>query len=159
VTATAQTLREVLEYLDDNAIATWVFGGWGEELHGLTAARPHGDIDLLYPSDSFAPIDSLIQQERLQEIVLKRSARKRGIVLSGVMTELFLLRRDGRGPHTLFWGHLRHGWPADVLGRAAGLRVASAAALVSYRAAHQQVLGAGSRGREKTGGARGCLRA
>jgi hypothetical protein len=153
VTATAQTLRDVLGYLDGKSIATWVFGGWGEELRSLAAARPHGDIDLLYPSDSFAAIDSLIRQEKLQEIVLKRSEHKRAIVISSVMTEIFLLRRDGRGPHTLFWGQLRHDWPADVLGRATGLRVASAAALASYRSVHHQVLRARRLGGDETSGA------
>jgi hypothetical protein len=64
---------------------------------------------------------------------------KRAIVLGGVMTEMFLVRRDRVGPHTLFWGRVRHDWPIDVLGQVGDLRVASVAAMSGYRGAHDRI--------------------
>ncbi len=134
-----QMLRDVLGYFEANAIAMWVCGGWGEEIRRLTRPRAHADIDLLYPGDSFAALDWLIRRDGLLEIRAKRSAHKRAVVLDGVVVEMFLLRRDDRGPHTLFWGRVRHDWPADVLGTVGRQRVASVTALRSYRAAHHRL--------------------
>lgn len=125
--------------LELHQIVTWTFGGWAEELRALTAARPHRDIDLLYLSDSFSPVDTLIARRGVSEIQAKRAAHKRAIVIDDVMVEIFLVRTDARGPHTMFRDRVRHDWPTDVLGEIDGLRVASAASLLSYRRAHSQI--------------------
>ena len=93
----AKTLSGVVAYLETASILTRVFGGWAEEMQGLSAARPHRDIDLLYPSNDFEPIDTLVRQRGLEEITAKRSAYKRALLLRGVMTELFLVRRNALG--------------------------------------------------------------
>lgn len=133
------TLTEVMSYLELNQIITFAFGGWAEELRALIGARPHRDLDLLYPSDGFSPIDKLIARCGVQEIQAKRAAHKRAIVVDDVMVEIFLVRTDLRGPHTLFWDRVRHDWPTDVFGEIDGLRVASVASLDSYRRAHSQI--------------------
>jgi Aminoglycoside-2''-adenylyltransferase len=136
-----RALFDALSYLQSHSMRTWVFGGWAEELRCLRAPGRHHDIDLLYPSESFKSIDALIKRDNIKEITEKRSAHKRAIVLDDGMVELFLLRRDHLGPHTLFWGRHRHDWPDGVLSRVADLPVASTAALRSYRAAHRQIHG------------------
>jgi len=55
------------------------------------------------------------------------------------MIELFLVRSDDRGPHTVFWDRMRHEWPADVFGFVEYVPVASAAALRGYRASHRAI--------------------
>lgn len=57
------------------------------------------------------------------------------------MTELFLVRRDERGLHTMFWGDIRHDWPRDTLDSPANFEwpVASSAALTAYRRDHQRL--------------------
>ena len=130
-------LDEVLAELEANSITTWVFGGWAEELHGLCVSRLHNDVDLLFPAKDFDRLDALILCGTFDHIELKRSAHKRAVVLTGVMTEIFLVRQDERGAYTSFWGRTRHDWPVDVLDHRGGRRVASAAALQGYRATHR----------------------
>jgi len=38
-------------------MATWLCGGWAEELWGLSPSRPHHDVDLLYPAQNFDLLD------------------------------------------------------------------------------------------------------
>lgn len=132
-------LAEVIGYFELNQIMTWAFGGWAEELRTLIPSRPHRDIDLLYPSDSFSLVDALIANGEVREIQAKRAEHKRAIVVDDVMIEIFLVCTDNRGPHTLFWGRVRHDWPIDVFGEVDELRVASAAALDGYRVAHSRI--------------------
>lgn len=40
-------LRSVVATLGQSGVRALVFGGWAEELHGMTPARAHQDIDLL----------------------------------------------------------------------------------------------------------------
>jgi hypothetical protein len=119
--------------LADEGIEAWVFGGWAEELLGLAAPRPHGDLDLLVAADDWRAVDRLL--ERLDEIEAKRFEHKRASVLDGVMVELFLVRCDGEGLFTSFWG-VRRPWPEDTLDDGGPLPVASAAAVADYRAQH-----------------------
>lgn len=128
-------VRWVISLLDRNGIDAWLFGGWAEELLGLSAPRPHTDVDLLHPAQSFATVDAFLRREpSVAEVAAKRFAHKRAFELGGVMVELFLVQRDTAGRYTDIWGSARHDWPDDVLDvRAAGLRVASRAALEGYR--------------------------
>lgn len=144
-------VRGTVGSLAEAGVAVWLFGGWAEELAGMTSRRPHHDLDLLYPADSFHRLDALLAtDEGLSEINAKRFTHKRAFVRLGVMTELILVH-CGPGPTyvTEFWGRVRYEWPADLLaaGEIAGLRVASRAALRRYRADHDLIHGPGGRDR------------
>jgi hypothetical protein len=118
----AQTL------LRSRGIETWVFGGWGEELRGLIKPRDHVDLDLLYPAERWDAVDAL----DLDWIEGKRFPWKRAFVLEATMVELFLVQRDADGCYTALQRRV-HRWPADTLASNGHLRVASAAALASFR--------------------------
>jgi len=109
-------------------IDSWIFGGWGEELRGLIAPRDHIDVDLLYPAESWDCVDIL----SLDWVAGKRFPWKRAFMLDGIMVELFLVRRDEHGWYTRLARRM-HRWPDNVLATNGRLRVASTAALASYR--------------------------
>ncbi len=114
--------------LRGRGIETWVFGGWGEELRGLIFPRPHADLDLLYPAESWDDVDDLT----LDWVRGKRRPWKRGFVLEGTVVELFLVQHDEHGWYTALARRV-HRWPDNVLASNGPLRVASTAALASYR--------------------------
>lgn len=125
---------DVMGRLEAHGITTWLFGGWAEELHGLTAPRDHDDVDLLYPAASFALVDRFLQLGNVQEIVAKHLPHKRAFTSGEVMTEIILVQPDLT---TTFWHRQRYAWPSDVFGHRHGtIRAASPAALTGYRAAH-----------------------
>jgi hypothetical protein len=127
-------VRRVLDLLAAHDLRAWVFGGWGEELHGMIEPRPHKDVDLLYPAPDFAAVDAFLSRGIVDEIAAKRFPHKRAFELDGVMTELFLLQPDAAGGYyTCFWDQHRYDWPADVLDQAQDLPVASVAALEAFR--------------------------
>ncbi|GAB3404001.1 nucleotidyltransferase domain-containing protein [Flindersiella endophytica] len=126
-------VRRVLGLLAAADLRTWLFGGWGEELHGVIAPRPHKDIDLLCPAVDFASVDRFLAGGTVAEIAAKRFPHKRAFELDGVMTELFLVQQDAAGYYTYFWDQHRYDWPADVLDETQGLPVASVAALHGFR--------------------------
>jgi hypothetical protein len=109
-------------------IETWVFGGWGEELRGLIRPREHVDLDLLYPAESWDEVDVL----PFDWIPAKEFEWKRAFRLEHVMVELFLVRHDEGGWYTEL-ARRTHRWPDNVLSSNGHLRVASTAALASYR--------------------------
>jgi hypothetical protein len=115
----------VVDLLASHGLRTWVFGGWAEELRGLTVPRTHRDVDLLYPAPGFARLDAV----DFDWIAAKRFPHKRAFLLDGVMVELLLVARDEDGWHTG-----AHRWPANVFASAGRLPVASADALSAYRA-------------------------
>ena len=47
------------DLLWSHRVRTWIFGGWGEELRGLTPQREHADLDLLYPARDWSRVDAL----------------------------------------------------------------------------------------------------
>ena len=109
-------------------VETWVFGGWGEELRGLIKPREHVDLDLLYAGESWDAVDALT----LDWNPAKRYAWKRAFFLEGTQVELFLVQRDERGWYTSLARRV-HRWPENVLASNGHLRVASTAALASFR--------------------------
>ena len=117
----------VVDLLESYRLRTWVAGGWGEELRGLTAPREHADVDLLYPARDWARVDRL----DLDWIDEKRKRWKRAFTLDGTMIELLLVQRDDDGWHTG-----PHRWPENVFTSSGRLPVASTAALTGYRVAH-----------------------
>lgn len=130
-------VRRVVADLEGAGVLTWLFGGWAEELIGLCLPRPHHDVDLLYPAQGFGVVDAFLAQRTVDEITAKRFPHKRAFEADGIMVELFLVQGAESRYYTDFWGLTRHDWPDNVLGvQAGGLRVASAMALVDYRAKH-----------------------
>ena len=133
-------LRRVVALLTSHGAEVVIFGGWAEELLGLTPPRGHGDVDLLCLADDVATLDELIEQAGLDEIAGKRFPHKRAFELDGIMVELFLVQRDAGGWHTDFWGRVRHDWPATLSTELDGLPVATAATVLGYRAAHERLV-------------------
>jgi hypothetical protein len=114
--------------LAQDGVDTWIFGGWAEELRGLTLPREHADVDLLYPAESWDEVDDL----PYDWIAAKRFPWKRAFVLEGTTVELFLVQRDAWGWYTQLASR-RHDWPENVLSSTGRLPVASTAALAGFR--------------------------
>ena len=121
---------DVVDLLWSHGVRAWIFGGWGEELRGLSPPREHVDVDLLYPARDWARVDAL----ELDWIEGKRFPWKRAFTLRGTTVELFLVERDDRGWYTRL-KRRRHEWPDNVFSTNGRLPVASTAALAGYRAA------------------------
>ncbi len=110
-------VRETMSRLDAAGVRTWLFGGWAEELLGLTTPREHHDVDLLYPAADFSLADTFIAAHgRLLEITQKRHAHKRAFLRQGIMIELTLVGAVAADFTTEFWGENSYVWPADLLG-------------------------------------------
>ena len=142
---TLELLTDIITTLAEAQTKTWLFGGWAEELSGLCPPRPHHDIDLLYPAQSFAQLDEFLRtQNGAKEVQAKRFAHKRAFEWQGVLVELFLVRPDGDVLVTDFFGTLPFVWPEDTLSFTVILSggewsCASAAALRQYRERHGEV--------------------
>ena len=121
-------VERAVSLLEARGIETWVFGGWAEELRGLIRPRPHADLDLLYPAESWDEVDA----QHLDWLAAKRYPWKRAFVLEGTTVELFLVQRDEHGWYTALRSRV-HRWPHNVVASSGPLRVASTAALASYR--------------------------
>ena len=113
-------VRRVVALMREHEVDAWVFGGWAEELHGLGRPRPHSDIDLLYPAPGFERVDAMIAALGLEEVVAKRSERKRAFVYEGVLVELIRAQPDGG--------------PVGVMGDR--VPIATRDRVVAYRTAH-----------------------
>jgi hypothetical protein len=139
-------VREMMARLGEGGVSTWLFGGWAAELLGLIRPRAHHDVDLLHAAPDFTNADALIARNGdLAEIRQKRFAHKRAFLSDGVMIELLLVQPADGKLVTLFWGTTSYVWPADVLDqRVGGIRVASAAAVLGYRTAHDRLRDASS---------------
>jgi hypothetical protein len=139
-------LLATVRMLADAQLSIWVFGGWAEELWGISAPRNHHDIDLLYPASDFTSLDHwLAGTEDITEIVGKRFSHKRAIIYRQVMTEFLLLEREHESHRSNFFSGLYTlDWPADTLRYTItvadrALNVASLAALQQYRQHHTEV--------------------
>ena len=121
-------VQRAVGLLDAHEIETWIFGGWGEELRGLIKPREHVDVDLLYPAEDWDAVDAL----PFDWIEGKHFEWKRAFVLEATMVELFLVERDEHGWYTQLQRR-RHNWPENLLTTNGKLRIASTAALASFR--------------------------
>lgn len=135
---TAETVAEVVRILTGAGQDTALFGGWAEEALRVAEPRPHRDIDLLLLSDDFAAVDAAFRSRDLpEEVVGKRFHHKRAFLFGGVLVELYLVRREGDGWITDFWGEIAYRWlrPLHAPGRLGGreLRVATAENLSAFR--------------------------
>jgi hypothetical protein len=136
---TAALAGAILRRLDNFGVRCLLFGGWAEEALGIVSPRPHRDIDLLLPAQSFVELDRLFESE-FREIVLKRFAHKRAFVLEGAMVEVTLVQRTDQGAFTLFWGDVPFAWelPLDAECILDGQPVSTASRinLIRYREHH-----------------------
>ena len=119
---------DAVDLLWSQRVRTWIFGGWGEELRGLSPPREHADLDLLYPARDWSRVDKL----DLEWIEAKRFRWKRAFLLDGTTVELFHVERDETGWFTEL-ATRRHDWPSDVFRANGRVPVASRGALLSYR--------------------------
>ena len=139
-------LCSTLNHFQKAGIALWVFGRWAEELWQMIPARPHNDIDLLYPAASFELLNEIIATESVfSEIRQKSFSHKRAIIFEGVMFEFILVQKNGISSVTPFFdGLYQFQWPADTFDHAVDIgqdrvAVASRAALMSYRQNHAAI--------------------
>jgi hypothetical protein len=127
-------------------IATWLCGGWAEELLGLCNPRAHHDIDLLYLATNFVQLDQwLANAPDLSDIPAKRFSHKRAILCGDIMIEVIMLESvEGGGYRTNFFNQrYQFVWPHDTLSllsvRGQVVPVASEEALNMYRQQHHLV--------------------
>ncbi len=138
-------LTEVVQMLADADVKTWLFGGWAEELTGLCPPRPHRDIDLLYPAQSFDRLEEFLRtQSGAKEVEAKRFPHKRAFEWAGILVEVFLVRPGADTLTTDLFGLFSFVWPQNTLSDTARLPAgewpcASPAALRLYRARHGEV--------------------
>lgn len=138
-------LLGTLDFLRTYRISPYVFGGWAEELLGLTEPRFHKDIDLFYLSPTFDAVDTLFRSRReIHEVVGKRFAHKRAFLYRNTLVELFLVQKRRDGYWTSFWGDYNLNWPKRLfasvhLSDARKIRLVSAAGLLHYRLNHGHI--------------------
>ncbi len=138
-------VADVVEALAEANIKTWLFGGWAEELSGVSPQGPHRDIDLLYPAEDFGPLDEFLRAHSdVEEVRTKRFSHKRAFRWQGVLVEVLLAHREGAGMVTTLFGTHSFTWPPDTFSRMVRLSsgewgAASPAALRLYRERHREV--------------------
>jgi hypothetical protein len=130
-------LRTTLKDLGEAGFTAAVFGGWAEELIGLSRPRQHHDIDLLVIDADIERLDTFVQN--CGEVVAKHHPHKRGFITQGVLVELFIVRTVDGQLFTNFWNSLHYQWPDIGPVDVDGLPVASAGALRAYRADHARI--------------------
>jgi hypothetical protein len=134
--------REVVDSLRLAGLDIWLFGGWAEELRGMRASGPHADIDLLLRAATFDELEAFLSSQRhLIEIPEKRFSHKRAFLWRGVRVEVFLVQPHPLHQTVMFDGRVLIHWPNDTFaeGCAAGVPIASKAALALYRRDHRRV--------------------
>ena len=127
-------LRETVASLAASEFQLAVFGGWAEELHGLSGPRPHHDIDLIVLDADLADLDQFVRERG--ELVIKRQTHKRAFTSAGVLIELFIVDTSAGRPTTNFWDSCLYDWPDIGPVEVDGLPVATVAALSAYRRDH-----------------------
>lgn len=126
-------------------IATWLAGGWAEELWGMCSPRAHGDVDLLYVAPNFHQVDHwLAHTGDLAPIAGKRFWHKRAMLYEQIMIEVVLLEPHAGGYITHYFGQKYPLiWPHGSLGtlslRGSLIPVASCQALKLHRQAYPQI--------------------
>ena len=110
-------VRRAVSLLASQGIATWMFGGWGEELRGLILPREHVDLDLLYAARGLATrstrctcdwIETCAQAASVEARVLDALAGRRGRAVRScsATSEGWFTQLQRR----------RHDWPENLLG-------------------------------------------
>ncbi|WP_337271143.1 hypothetical protein [Oryzifoliimicrobium ureilyticus] len=141
---TRHKVAAVIGKLADLGIACDLFGGWAEEVLCLRAPSAHGDIDLLYRSESFEEFDvKLTAMPDFEEVPLKRFRHKRAFNFDGTLCEIILVQ-ERETPLTLFWGNVSFYWESPLLHDVSlniagqGISVVSAKNLKRYRLLHHE---------------------
>ncbi|HEY9660448.1 MAG TPA: hypothetical protein V6C65_18500 [Allocoleopsis sp.] len=134
-------LHEVINFLEEDGITTWIFGGWAEELLGMAEPRSHKDIDLLYSAKTFERIDSLLRKnDQLREVTEKHFNHKRAFLYKNVLTEVLLVQTENGRKYTNFWAKNKFYWPDNTLDNNGSYRIASQSALQKYRKNHADLM-------------------
>jgi hypothetical protein len=133
MTSDVDLVRRAVELLERARLRTWLAGGWAEELHGLSAPRPHAHIDLLYPGRNLDRVDRFLHRAPVAELPPKGDPNRRAFEFEGIPVRILLVQRDAAGWYSDLPSG-RHRWLADVFARSGWLRVAGKTALVDYRA-------------------------
>jgi hypothetical protein len=134
-------VRHIVGRLESAGVRTWVFGGWAAKLLGLSRPRPHHDVDLLYPAESFEAVDVFLATGLVDEIVPSDSRTSERSRPRASWSSCSSCKGPEDAPFTDFWGVSRYEWSSDVLGtQAGGLRVASAMSLTDYQAKRHDLL-------------------
>jgi len=140
-----ETVHTIMQHLAHAQMATWLFGGWAEELHALCPPRPHQDIDLLYPAQDFTHLDQWLTTTRDFSIIsAKRFSHKRALLYKQIMIELFLLEPQQESYITRFFDNtFQLIWPTNTLDLLfvanRSIPLASVQALSLYRQKHQHI--------------------
>jgi hypothetical protein len=129
-------LERVVALLGGAGVEIWIFGGWAEELLGLSDPREHADVDLLYVAEDWSGVDAFLVE--MAEVTAKRFPHKRAFVLDGVLVELLLVQRDRDGYFSRFPA-IDYRWPPDVVAEHGRLPVAGRESVVAYRNDHHVV--------------------
>ncbi|MGH7665871.1 MAG: hypothetical protein ACRENY_00135 [Candidatus Dormibacteria bacterium] len=124
-------LRLLVSHLERAGFSVLVFGGWAEDLLGLTPRSGHRDVDLILLDPEETALDDFLGL--VGEIPEKHASHKRAFEVEGTLVELFIASNEGGAYVTWFCDQLRWQWPIGVAAKAAGLPVASPEALASYR--------------------------
>jgi len=137
----------IMHRLAQAQLATWLGGGWAEELWGHCHPRPHQDIDLLYPAATFARLDQwLARTPDLAAIPAKQFVHKRAFLCEDILIEVVLLEPGEKGGYrtNFFNRHYQLVWPPDPLTvlfvRGYRVPVGSSEALRLYRQQHHLVV-------------------
>ncbi len=126
-------------------IATWLAGGWAEELREMCAPRQHKDIDLLYVAPNFDSLDHWLSHvSDFSPIEGKRFWHKRAVLYNQIMIEVVLLEPHPEGYITHYFGQ-KYAliWPNDSLEmlshRGSQIPTASCHALKLHRQVYPQI--------------------
>ena len=143
---TFKFVLEIMHRLSHAQIATWLCGGWAEELWGLCYPRVHHDIDLLYLPSNFVRLDQwLANTPDLSDIPAKRFSHKRAFLCRDIIIEVIMLEEVESGEYLTNFFNQRYQlvWPRDTLSllsvRGQEVPVASEEALRLYRQQHRSV--------------------
>jgi hypothetical protein len=93
----------------------WVFGGWAEELQGMSSPRTHIDIDLLLRAPDFDQLDLFFKAKpEICEIKAKRFPHKRAVIWNGVMVEFMLVQQEYSSYYTNLFDITTYRWGCDT---------------------------------------------
>ena len=127
-------------------IRTCLFGGWAEEINGRSAPRKHKDIDLIYFSDTFSHLDTILKlhSDLFPEITQKKAIHKRAFLYQGVLVEVFLVNLQQGEFQTCFQNTGCFNWPPNLFwqySHSCGVQipVASIETLDFYRNNHHRL--------------------